>query len=57
MHEQPLQLLTAVFCALPIRRINHPDERIRLFEIILPVCAECLLAPNVPYVRTVVSSW
>ena len=32
-----------------IRRVDDPDERVGLLEVITPVGAQCSLAADVPY--------
>lgn len=48
LYEQPFQLLTTVLESLPVRRVDYPDERVGLLEVVLPVGTEGLLAANVP---------
>lgn len=48
LKEQSCELSSAVFQPLTVRRIYNPDERVGLFEVVLPVRAECLLAADVP---------
>lgn len=48
LDEQTFQLLPAVIEPLSVGRIYYPDESIGLFEVVLPICAECLLAADVP---------
>jgi hypothetical protein len=47
--QQPRQLVATVVNPLAVRRINHPDERICLLKVVLPVCPQCLLPANIPY--------
>jgi len=46
--QQAFQLLPAVIKTRAIGRVNDPDQRVRLLEVILPVCAQGLLAADVP---------
>lgn len=48
LDEQAHQLLSAVVQTLAICRIHNPYERVRLLEVVLPVCAKGLLATNIP---------
>lgn len=43
-----MELSPAVVQSLAVCGIHHPDERIRLLEVVLPVRAEGLLAADVP---------
>jgi hypothetical protein len=47
--QQPRQLLPTVIYALTIRRVHHPDERVSLLEVVLPVRSQCLLAADIPW--------
>ena len=47
--EQTVEFLFAVLDAQPIRGINDPDQRIRLFKVISPVRPQRLLAADIPY--------
>jgi hypothetical protein len=49
LHEQALQLLTTILQPLFVRGIHDPDERVRLFKVVLPICAQCLLPTDVPW--------
>lgn len=55
LHEQPLQLLPAVVDALAIGGVHHPNQRVRLLEVVLPVGPEGLLAADVPFTASAVS--
>jgi hypothetical protein len=57
LHEQTVQLLSAICQSLPVCRVHHPDESVCLLEVILPVCPQCLLAANIPYQRLVLHKW
>lgn len=48
LHEQAFEFLPAVCETSPVRRIDHPDKCVCLFEVVLPVGSECLLTANVP---------
>lgn len=48
LHEQAFQLNFAVVQTLSISRVNHPDQCVGLLKVVLPVCAERLLATHVP---------
>ena len=50
-----MQLLPTIVQTFPIGRVHHPDERISLLEVVLPVCSECLLTSNIPY--TMLEGW
>jgi hypothetical protein len=43
-----MQLLPAIIQALAVCGIDHPDQRVGLLEVVLPVCAERLLAADIP---------
>jgi hypothetical protein len=47
--QQPCQLVATVVNPLAVRRIHHPDERVRLLKVVLPVGAQRLLPADVPY--------
>jgi len=49
LNQESLQFLPAIVQALAVRGIHHPYERVGLFEVVLPVCAEGLLAAHVPF--------
>ena len=37
--------------AFPVRRIDHPNQRVCLLEIVLPVCSQGFLAADIPCKR------
>jgi hypothetical protein len=47
--QQPCQLVATVVNPLAVRGIDHPDERVRLLKVVLPVGAQRLLPADVPY--------
>jgi hypothetical protein len=47
--QQPCQLVATVVNPLAVRCIDHPDQRVRLLEVVLPVGAQRLLPADVPY--------
>ncbi|KAL8986792.1 MAG: hypothetical protein Q9177_003944 [Variospora cf. flavescens] len=47
--KQPRELLPTIVNAEPVGRIDDPDQGISLLEVIPPVCAQCLLASDIPY--------
>lgn len=49
LKQQPCQLMPTVAYSLAVGGIDHPDERICLLEIVLPVRAQRLLAADVPW--------
>jgi len=49
LDEQAPQLLSAVLESLSVRCVDHPDERVGLLEVVLPIGAEGLLTADVPY--------
>ena len=49
-HEQFLQFMPAVVNPFAVSSINNPDQRVCLLEVVLPVCAQGLLAANIPYI-------
>lgn len=51
LQEQAFQFLSAVSQSPPVRGIHDPDECIGLFEVVLPVCAECFLTSDVPFAQ------
>lgn len=52
LQQKPFQFLPAVIDSFPVHRIHHPDQRVCLLEVILPVCAQRLLATDVPWRRS-----
>ena len=48
LKQQPCQLMPTIAYTLTVRGIDHPDERVCLLEIVLPVRAQCLLAADIP---------
>lgn len=50
LEQQPCKLMLTIAYSLTVGGIDHPDERISLLEIILPVRAQRLLAADVPCV-------
>lgn len=49
LEQQSCQLMPAIAHPLAIGGINHPDERVSLFEIVLPVRSQRLLAADIPW--------
>ena len=47
--EQTVKLFLAVTQAQSITRIDDPDKRISLFEVVSPVGAKCPLTTHIPY--------
>lgn len=46
--QKAFQLLPTVIEASAISRVNDPDQRVCLLEVVLPICAQGLLATDVP---------
>ncbi|KGQ12383.1 hypothetical protein BBAD15_g1886 [Beauveria bassiana D1-5] len=46
--QEPVKLLSAVFDAQPVRRVDDPDQRVRLFKVVSPVRPQRLLPPESP---------
>jgi hypothetical protein len=46
--QQPCQLVATVVDALAVSRVHHPDERVRLLKVVLPVRPQRLLAADIP---------
>lgn len=53
LQQKAFQFLPAVIDAFPVHRIHHPDQRICLLKIVLPVCPQRFLAADVPWRRSV----
>ena len=49
LQQQTHQLMLAVVQPLAVCGINHPDERVGLFKVVLPVSAESLLSADIPW--------
>lgn len=48
LKQQSCQLMPTIAYSLTVGGIDHPDERICLLEVVLPVRAQRLLAADVP---------
>ena len=48
LHEQTVQLFFTVFHSHAVPRINNPDKRVRLFEVISPVRTQRPLSADIP---------
>lgn len=48
LQEKLEQLVSAIVQTCRVRRVDYPDERVRLLKVVLPVRAECLLASYIP---------
>jgi hypothetical protein len=48
LQKEALQLLGTVVHPLAVRGIDHPNQSVRLLEVVLPVCPERLLATDIP---------
>jgi hypothetical protein len=48
LEQQPCKLVPTIAYSLAVRCIDHPDERVCLFEIVLPVRAQRFLAADIP---------
>ena len=48
LEQQPCKLVPAIAYSLAVGGIDHPDERVGLLEIVLPVRTQRLLAADVP---------
>ncbi len=46
--KQPMELIPAILDPQPIGGIHHPDEGVRLLEVVPPVRTQRLLPTNVP---------
>ena len=47
-----MKLLAAIIESFAISRVHDPDERVGLLEVVLPVCAQSLLAADIPLVKS-----
>ena len=46
--QQTCKFISTIGYSFAISCINDPDECVGLFEIVLPICTQCLLASDVP---------
>lgn len=44
-----MELFSAIIDAQPIGGVDNPYQGVRLFKVVAPVGAECLLAADVPW--------